>query len=239
MEKPVWFCNFALKFYIFSKRQVSVICKPMATANFLPPLFYNNEKRFVLRFNLFTDKVISKSITEYDTLEEAMEEIRLIHECYQNTPKPERKKRGKYASTYDIFFPTGAMFWGYILLDYQENKIIKIGNDGLFGGIGKRTDPLILMDYFFRKPEDVPKDYKWDLGEFDGWLQFKWGNGKNAINYKEIKEEVKKRTIPVFDEEEVDPLLIDNDMDPQVEELEEKYDEILDKELKIMKDYKW
>lgn len=27
-----------------------------------------------------------------------------------------------------------------------------------------------------------------DEGEYDGWLQFRWGDGKNAIGYKEKKE---------------------------------------------------
>ena len=30
---------------------------------------------------------------------------------------------------------------------------------------------------------DVPIDYIWDAGEYEGWLQFKWGDGKNAVVY--------------------------------------------------------
>lgn len=42
-------------------------------------------------------------------------------------------------------------------------------------------DKLEKMDFFFRGPDEVPKDYKWDEGEYKGWLQFRWGDGKNAI----------------------------------------------------------
>lgn len=42
-------------------------------------------------------------------------------------------------------------------------------------------DKLEELDFFFRGPSEVPEDYKWDTGEYEGWLQFRWGDGKNAI----------------------------------------------------------
>jgi hypothetical protein len=44
---------------------------------------------------------------------------------------------------------------------------------------------LSKLDFFFRGPHEVPEDYKWDTGEYEGWLQFRWGDGKNAITYGE------------------------------------------------------
>lgn len=44
---------------------------------------------------------------------------------------------------------------------------------------------LSKLDFFFRGPYEVPEDYKWDTGEYEGWLQFRWGDGKNAITYGE------------------------------------------------------
>lgn len=38
--------------------------------------------------------------------------------------------------------------------------------------------------FFFRKDNEIPKDYKWDKGEYEGWLQYRWGDGKNVIDYK-------------------------------------------------------
>lgn len=215
----------------------------MAYPKQLPPIFYNNKKRYVIRFNTFTDKILSKSVTEYDTLDEAMEEIKLLNEFYKSTPRPERQKRDKYSTTYDVFYSEGAMYWGYVLLDYEEQKILKIGNDGLYGGINKKYDPLILLDHFFRKEEEIPKNYSWDVGEFDGWLQFRWGNGKNAINYKEVKETGKKNMKRLLEMEETfnpDDAIFEPEVDEsEIEELEEKYDKILEKEIKELKEYKW
>ncbi len=47
------------------------------------------------------------------------------------------------------------------------------------------TNRLSKLDFFFRGPHEVPEDYKWDTGEYEGWLQFRWGDGKNAITYGE------------------------------------------------------
>lgn len=40
---------------------------------------------------------------------------------------------------------------------------------------------LAELDFFFRGPGEVPEDYKWDDGEYEGWLQYRWGDGKNAL----------------------------------------------------------
>lgn len=51
------------------------------------------------------------------------------------------------------------------------------------------TNKLAKLDFFFRGPYEVPEDYKWDTGEYEGWLQFRWGDGKNAIIYGEEQKE--------------------------------------------------
>lgn len=201
------------------------------------PIFYTNKKRYVLRFELFTDKVLSKSVTEYDNLEEAMEEIRLLNEFYCKTPKPMKERVGKYGH-YTTNFSGDAKYWGYILLDYEDCKILKIGNDGLYGGINKREDPLKLMDYFFRKEGEVPPKYNWDIGEYKGWLQFRWGNGKNAIGYQEKTPKPEKINEIIYNP-------VDSIFEPEVtedlvyEELEKHYDDILEKEMKQAKEFKW
>ena len=45
----------------------------------------------------------------------------------------------------------------------------------------KFKSKLEELDFFFRGPSEIPPDYKWDEGEYEGWLQFRWGDGKNAI----------------------------------------------------------
>lgn len=111
---------------------------------------------------------------------------------------------------YEISYENGGCYWGYITLDYQNKKILEIYNDGCkvykimvektyphytVGGdvtekitkipyvVDRKTDRKRVMDLFFRTEEDVPIDYIWDAGEYEGWLQFKWGDGKNAVGY--------------------------------------------------------
>jgi hypothetical protein len=35
------------------------------------------------------------------------------------------------------------------------------------------------------KEGEIPSGYKWDDGEYEGWLQFRWGNGKNSVEFGE------------------------------------------------------
>jgi hypothetical protein len=42
----------------------------------------------------------------------------------------------------------------------------------------------------FRGNNEIPNDYKWDDGEYIGWLQYRWGNGLNAI---EKEDEINER----------------------------------------------
>ena len=52
----------------------------------------------------------------------------------------------------------------------------------------KSNKDLYFLDEYFCGPSEVPKDYDWDDGEYEGWLQFRWGDGKNAIGYTEPKK---------------------------------------------------
>jgi hypothetical protein len=66
-----------------------------------------------------------------------------------------------------------------------NNKFIKIVN-GLNNKVCCVSKNPELKDYdmFFRGEDEIPHDYKWDIrGEYLGWLQYRWGDGKNAIGY--------------------------------------------------------
>jgi len=54
--------------------------------------------------------------------------------------------------------------------------------------IDKKTNGNLVKDVLFRKPGEIPADYKWDEGEYEGWLIYRWGDGSNAIKPK-AKEE--------------------------------------------------
>lgn len=184
-------------------------------------------KRYRMIFSIW-GHIISDSISDFDSIEELEEEKRLIKEYYSSTPRPEKVYKGEKTYRYDkrkyeISYENGGCYWGYVSLDYQDKKILEIYNDGCriyhtsvnkqqryFGAdfeevttkipyvIDKKTDRRRIMDLFFRTEDDVPVDYEWDAGEYEGWLQFKWGDGKNAIGYV---EPVKKTTSDIEDDD--------------------------------------
>lgn len=184
-------------------------------------------KRYRMIFSIW-GHIISDSISDFDSIEELEEEKRLIKEYYSSTPRPEKVYKGEKTYRYDkrkyeISYENGGCYWGYVSLDYQDKKILEIYNDGCriyhtsvnkqqryFGAnfeevttkipyvIDKKTDRRRIMDLFFRTEDDVPVDYEWDAGEYEGWLQFKWGDGKNAIDYV---EPVKKTTSDIEDDD--------------------------------------
>ena len=120
---------------------------------------------------------------------------------YSSTPKPFKNyhKKGKYRDgrgwrydPYDWDFSDGRQFWGYIVLDMIEHKFIKVVN-GLHMSsytVSAIKPTLAQYDMFFRGEDEIPEDYQWDIrGEYAGWIQFRWGDGKNAIDYIEPEKQ--------------------------------------------------
>ena len=189
-------------------------------------------KRYRMIFSIW-GHINSDSISDFDDIDELEEEKKLIKEYYNSTPRPEKVYKGEKTYRYDkrkyeISYENGGCYWGYITLDYQDKKILEIYNDGCriyhtsvskkapYVGanleevttkipyvIDKKKDRRRIMDLFFRTEDDVPADYKWDDGEYEGWLQFKWGDGKNAIDYIEPVKEKISDTEDDFDEDDV------------------------------------
>ena len=149
-----------------------------------------HSKRYAVIFNKWSAYKNIQSITEFDTMNEVDDEVNLIEEMYADTPRPEYKwRRGHSKSTvvtdYHWCSPSAQeAFWGYLVVDFQNEKIIKWGHDEL-RIYKKTTDPRKLKDWLFRGEREIPKDYKWKPYEYDGWLQYRWGNGLNAIKYGE------------------------------------------------------
>jgi len=175
----------------------------------------NRPTKYCIIFNTWKDsyEYESFSCTEYDTLDDAMEEVKLLNEMYCNTPKPQKvySKNGRHKDgigwrydSYDWDFSDGRYFWGYAVLDMINNKFIKIVN-GLNNKVCCLSKNPELKDYdmFFRGEDEIPHDYKWDIrGEYLGWLQYRWGDGKNAIGYVEPTKERpgKDEYVNVWDE---------------------------------------
>ena len=153
-------------------------------------------KRYVLVFNKWSIYSTHSDITEFDTLKEANEEIQLLEEIYADTPRPKAKyyhrnysyihdKRCK--NVYDYSWGgkyLGEAFWGYLLLDTESERILKWGHDYL-QNYSPSSDIRKIKDTFLRGEDEIPKDYKWDNGEYLGWLQYRWGNALNSVEHGE------------------------------------------------------
>ena len=168
---------------------------------------YNIDRptKYCVIFNMWRDKLESFSCTEFDTLDDALDEAKELNKMYSNTPKPFRNynEKGKCKDgngwkydRYDWDFSNDRYFWGYVVFDMINCKFIKIVN-GLHMSSYNVSSNLSSYDMFFRGEDEIPDDYLWDnRGEYEGWLQFRWGDGKNAIGY--IEPEKKER--PGIDE---------------------------------------
>lgn len=140
----------------------------------------------------------------FDTIEEAKDFAWLFKEYASVFPNPKKKEISYYdkkflsassknKATYDAFKP-GERLWGYVIADTEKCTVLEWGGLCMYN-IYKKMDVRIIKDNLFRGEDEIPKDYKWDDGEYEGWLQFRWGDGKNAVGYvepekpKKIKDE--------------------------------------------------
>lgn len=210
-------------------------------------------KKYVVVTNIWGKKEVtmwlSRDVFEeekeyFDTLEEAKDFARLFKEYASAFPNPEKKifegyyaKKEKYNATksklaYSAFKP-GERLWGYVIGDTEECKVIEWGGLCMYN-ISKKMDIRRVKDYLFRGDDEIPENYIWDDGEYEGWLQFRWGDRKNAIDYVEPekpKKPVVKEDVDEYIEDE--NIYIDNDID----DIENSFLKEEDKEkLKILMD---
>ena len=147
-------------------------------------------KRYMVIFEKWGRIEFHEDKTEFDTLTEAMEEAQLLEEFYADTPSPKKLSRYDWRTGRSTYYPEwdepylDEYLWGYVILDFEEEKVIKWGHDQL-KYVSKNEDIRKVKDRFFRKDGEVPEGYKWDVGEYEGWLQFRWGNGRNSVEFGE------------------------------------------------------
>ena len=97
-------------------------------------------------------------------------------------------------------------------------------------------------DYFLRGVNEIPEDYEFDYNaEYEGWLQYRWGNGKNAVDYVEPKKNLTPKEsskLEMYEGREEDYEL---DEDYEYEAIENTFDDLLDKEMKnkLIEKYGW
>ena len=180
-------------------------------------------KRYILTVQEWGVKIVSyvddtrKSFfnstdTEFDTIEEADAWIKDVEEYYKisNIERPDVNSNKKYEKIVakegafpEIYYTEETyvydenhFWWGYAVLDYKNEKVIMQGGVGLYD-FWNPMKSLAILDRYFRKEGEVPKDYVWDINEYEGWLRFRWGDGENAIDKVKTRrakeDELKKK----------------------------------------------
>ena len=151
-------------------------------------------------------------ITKFDDIKEVEDFVKLIDEIYSGITRPDvnesykyRKKAPKYCKSNEenYIYDENHFWWGYAVLDYKNEKVIMQGGVGLYD-FWNPMKSLAILDRYFRKEGEVPKDYVWDINEYEGWLRFRWGDGENAIDKvkarrakeDELKKKAKKQEEP-------------------------------------------
>lgn len=132
-------------------------------------------KRYAVIFERWSHIIFNQDVEYFDDVKDMNKHINLINSIYKNEDGEDR-----FGNT---------IHTGFVAIDFQTEKILQWSPSKQICQLTKDTNILKLKDIFFRKDDEIPKDYKWDEGEYDGWLQFRWGDGKNAIGYKEKKRE--------------------------------------------------
>ena len=153
-------------------------------------------------------------ITKFDSIKETENFVKLINEIYSYVIRPDvnesykyRKKAPKHCKSNEenYIYDENHFWWGYAVLDYKKEKVIMQGGVGLYD-FWNPMKSLAILDRYFRKDGEVPKDYVWDINEYEGWLRFRWGDGENAIEKvkarKAKEDKAKKKAKQKEDKEE-------------------------------------
>ena len=184
-------------------------------------MYKENTKRFMIIFNTWSDRTFSEEVTEFDDLDEVRGHINLIEAVYEDYNESDRFGFHKE--------------WGYVVLDFNKQKILGWSRSGKIYKCGKTRNKLELKDIFFRGNDEVPENYQWDVGEYEGWLQYRWGDGKNAIDYDSKKEK------SLRDINSITPTPIEEieDNDSLGESIQDKFDKEIQKEIECRKIDRW
>ena len=203
-------------------------------------------KRYVIITNIWGKKVyiptgklldvFKEEREEFDTIEEVNEYIKLFEDVCSYYEIPEKKIEREYGTygrkSYKYEFTnTNQRLYGYIVGDSKTLSVLKWGGICMLN-ISKTTDGRKIKDMLFRGPDEIPKDYKWDAGEYEGWLQYRWGDGKNAIDYQEPRKAKKITEAEEFDHE----IMVEEENEAYHRSIEEAFlkDEVKEKLKRII-----
>lgn len=218
-------------------------------------------KRYIVVTNVWGKKLnIFRNLKDFfneereyfDTMEEVNEYVNLFEGVYKDSK----------CDVIKVFEPFE--MWGYVVGDTKNLSTIKFGGTGMkyvsdklkgsqkniskavpfsksdktysFNNMNTKMNKLYIKDYLFRGEDEISPDYIWDNGEYEGWLQFRWGDGKNAIDYVE-PEKPKKTPDDIVDFAEMEDPWFEQEHDENLEEIENSFLRDEDKErIKILED---
>ena len=185
----------------------------------------NDDKRYRVELHTWGKNWNGKDyfktdITKFDDIKEVEDFVKLIDEIYSGITRPDinesykyRKRAPKYCKSNEdnYIYDDNHFWWGYAVLDYKNEKVIMQGGVGLYD-FWNPIKSLAILDRYFRKEGEVPKDYVWDINEYEGWLRFRWGDGENAIDKvkarrakeNEIKKKAKQEKQEAWEDFEYD-----------------------------------
>lgn len=151
---------------------------------------------------------------EFDTITEVRDYIELLKSIYQDIKEPYKvPEKWVHRSTGNVTYKRPSQFqdymyiynesywdaedgkckyWGYYVFDYETQRVIDHGGHDHPEFTKQYKQNLAIRDALFRGKDEIPVDYKWDTGEYEGWLQFRWGNGLNAIEKEDEINEQKR-----------------------------------------------
>lgn len=153
------------------------------------------------------------SYEEFDTIDELHEAMKLYDDIYKDTPVPYEiesyyydavtgatkfdmwdnysiRNRAKLIPHHTYYGDGEYQHWGYVTLDFEEEKILGQYHTKFNDDWKQWRSNLDLLNTYFLKDGEIPKDYVWDEGEYEGWLQYRWGNGLNKI---EVEDEINRK----------------------------------------------
>ena len=168
----------------------------------------------------------------FDTREEVNEYVTLFEQVADIYDKPHWGKKHKNdRESRWIFENPEQRLCGYLVADTKKEMVLQWW--GEMYNISKKTDKLKIKDILFRGEDEIPKNYKWAPGEYEGWLRFRWGDGKNAIDYVDnLKPKTKdKKEDTIIEEEENWEAYTDYTPNEELgDKLMEAFDDLEDKE---------
>ena len=165
---------------------------------------------------------IKEEREEFDTIEEVNDYVNLFEGVYKDTKDSPSFKEPFEMWGYVVGDTNQFKFvkWGGTGMKHMSKGVrgnskrivkpvphsnMKLGEvfSYTFHNFDSRMNNLYNKDYIFRGKDEISANYRWDDGEYEGWLQFRWGDGANAIGYVKSLKEKKHEPVDNFNDETI------------------------------------